>query len=139
MLGLFSTLVVLHVIANVVWIGSILAVAVVLAAPVSDAPTRGKLALDVYMKLATPAFVVSFVAGALRLAFDTHYYFVQTKFMHGKLTLALAVIALHHVIGGRAKKMARGTATDPGNVSVLATLLLVAAAGAVFFVLTKPF
>jgi putative membrane protein len=139
MSGLFSTLVVLHVIANVIWIGSILAVAVVLGAHSGDAATRGKIGVDVYQKLATPAFVVSFVAGVTRLALDTQYYFVQTKFMHGKLPLALVVIGLHHVIGGRAKKMAKDAATDSGNTAILAVILLLSAAGAVFLVVTKPF
>ena len=139
MSGLFSTLVVLHVTANVVWIGSILAVAIVLAGHGADAPVRGKIALDVYTKLATPAFVVSFVAGVVRLVLDAHYYFVQTKFMHGKLLLALIVIALHHVIGARAKKVARGATTDAGNVLTLSVILLLSAAGAIFLVLMKPF
>lgn len=139
MSGLFSTLIVLHVIANVIWIGSILAVAVVLGAHSGDAATRGKIAVDVYGKLATPAFVVSFVAGVTRLALDTQYYFVQTKFMHGKLLLALVVIGLHHVIGARAKKMANGVATESGNTAILAVILLLSAAGAVFLVVTKPF
>ena len=139
MSGLFATLVVLHVTANVVWIGSILAVAVVLAAPTAEATVRGKIGVELYGKLAMPAFVVSFVAGATRLALDLDYYFVQTKFMHGKLLLALVVIGLHHVIGGRAKKMASGKASEPGNVLVLSVILLLSAAGAIFLVLLKPF
>src|SRR6478735_53513 len=93
--------IVLHVIANVVWIGSILAVAVVSASPDASAAIRGQLALVVYKRLAIPAFVASFVFGVTRLALDPHYYFVQTKFMHAKLLLALVVIGLHHAIGAR--------------------------------------
>jgi putative membrane protein len=58
--------------------------------------------------------------------------------MHGKLTFALAVIALHHVIGARVKKMARGEA-EGANVSGLALGLFLCAVVAVFFVVTKPF
>src|ERR1043165_1806645 len=96
----------LHVTANVVWIGSILAVGRLLAATEGDAKVRGVLARRVYQSLATPAFVISFVAGAIRLALSPDYYFVATHFMHAKLLLALVVIGLHHVIGGRAKKTA---------------------------------
>jgi len=139
MAGLYSTLVFLHVSANVVWIGSILAVAVVLMSAEGDSTLRGKVALDVYKKLAMPAFVVSFLTGGLRLALDTNYYFVQTKFMHGKLFLALVVIGLHHAIGGRAKRVAGGAAKDAGHVATFAVILVVAATGAVFLVVSKPF
>jgi len=132
-------LVFIHVTANVIWIGSILAVAVTLASNSGDATTRGRIAVELYRKLSTPAFIVSFVAGATRLALDTGYYFSATKFMHGKLTFALAVIALHHVIGARAKRMAAGEASSAGNVGVLGIALFACAVAAVFFVVVKPF
>ena len=135
---LASLLVFFHVAANVVWIGSILAVAVVATAAAADSKTRGVLGARVYRKLAAPAFGISFLAGAARLSLDAHYYFVATHFMHGKLTFALAAIALHHMIGARVKKMARGEA-ESANVSGLALGLFVCAVVAVFFVVTKPF
>jgi putative membrane protein len=139
MSGTAMLLVFVHVTANVVWIGSILAVAVIVSSRIADIKTRGVLGVEVYKKLAVPAFVVSFVTGASRLAGDTSYYFSATKFMHGKLFLALVVIALHHVIGGRAKKMAAGTKADASGVPALALALLVAASGAVFLAVLKPF
>jgi putative membrane protein len=135
---LASLFVFLHVAANVVWIGSILAVAVIATATDGDGKTRGILGARVYRQLSAPAFGISFLAGAARLVPDAHYYFVATHFMHGKLTFALAVIALHHVIGARVKKMARGEVAN-ANVSGLALALFVCAVGAVFFVVTKPF
>jgi putative membrane protein len=132
-------LVVLHVIANLVWIGSIAAVALVLSGGRGDSKLRGEIGLDLYRKLAVPAFVASFAAGLIRLLLDTQLYLVVTKYMHPKLTLALVVIALHHVIGARAKRMAAGTKTEPGPVGVLAALLVVCAAGAALLVLVKPF
>lgn len=132
-------LVFLHVAANVVWIGSILSVAVILNSPAADSKMRGALGAEVYRKLAVPAFVLSFVAGVSRLAMDTGYYFSATKFMHGKLFLALVVIGLHHAIGGRAKKLASGTTSDSGGVLTLGIALAVAAVGAVFFAILKPF
>ena len=140
--NMFATaplLVFLHVAANVVWVGSILSVAVIVGSGTADAKMRGTLGVEVYKKLAVPAFVVSFVAGASRLALDTGYYFSATKFMHGKLFFALIVIGLHHAIGGRAKKLARGMATDAGGIATLSIALLVAAIGAVFFAVLKPF
>jgi putative membrane protein len=132
-------LVFIHVAANVIWIGSILAVATTLVSASGDATTRGRIALELYKKLSTPAFIVSFVAGATRLAMDTGYYFSATHFMHGKLTFALAVIGLHHVIGARAKRMAGGQVTSAGNVGLLGIALFAAAVIAVFFVVVKPF
>jgi putative membrane protein len=138
-------LVFVHVAANVVWIGSILAVVVALtAAPAStassgDMATRGSIAVSIYKKLAMPAFIVSFVAGVGRLILDTGYYFSATKFMHGKLTFAVAVIALHHVIGARAKRVAAGQAPTAGNVGVLGIALFVAALCVAFFAVVKPF
>jgi putative membrane protein len=132
-------LVFVHVAANVVWIGSILAVAVVMASTAADPITRGKIAVDVYRKLAVPAFVVSFVAGTWRLAGSAHYYLVETHFMHPKLFLALAVIGLHHVIGGRARRLASGATAEAGRAAALATVLALCAGGAVLLAVTRPF
>jgi putative membrane protein len=139
MSGIAMLLVFVHVTANVVWIGSILAVAIIVSSGVADNKTRGMLGVEVYKKLAVPAFLVSFITGASRLAADTGYYFSATKFMHGKLFFALIVIALHHVIGGRAKRMAAGTVAEAKGVPALALTLLVAASGAVYLVVFKPF
>jgi putative membrane protein len=132
-------LVVLHVTANVVWIGSILAVAAVLGSSAADPVTRGKIAVHVYRRLAVPAFVTSFVAGTVRLAGSASYFLVETHFMHAKLFLALMVIGLHHAIGGRAKRLAGGSASDPGPVAVVAAVLLLCATGAVLLAVTRPF
>jgi putative membrane protein len=139
MLATAPFLVFLHVAANLVWVGSILSVAMIVGSGTADPKTRGTLGVEVYKKLAVPAFVVSFIAGASRLAMDTGYYFSTTKFMHGKLFFALVVIGLHHAIGGRAKKLAAGTTTEAGGIATFSIALLVAAIGAVFFVVLKPF
>lgn len=123
----------LHIVANVVWIGSICAVSVVLAAKVADAKTRGALARKVYLGLAVPAFGVSVLLGVLRLAIDASHYMKQPWF-HLKLTLVVVIIALHHVIGARAKKMEEGDADGPGPAVILAVVLALCAAGAVFAV-----
>ena len=127
----------LHVVGNLVWIGAILAVGVVILSKVGDAKTRGEIALGIYLRLAVPAFVLSFVCGAGRLLSDPSYYLKQHHWMHGKLVLALIVIALHHVIGGRAKKLARGTVQDAGPAAILSTVLAVAAVGAAFLAIYK--
>lgn len=132
-----SLLVWLHVTGNIVWIGAILAVGAILTSSVGDPKLRGELGLRVYQRLAVPAFVVSFVCGATRLAMNTSYYLVEHHWMHPKLAVALAVIGLHHVIGARAKKLARGTVQEAGATAILSTVLAVMAAAAVFFVIFR--
>jgi len=129
----------LHVVFNVFWIGSIVATGLILAAKPATATERGELVLVVYRKLASPAFGLSFLTGIARLALSFDYYFKFTHFMHLKLTLGLAVIALHHVIGARAGRAARGDAAAAAGVGRLAAILGVLAAGTAWVALTKPF
>jgi protoporphyrinogen IX oxidase len=126
----------LHVIGNVFWIGSIIAVALILLADKPDAKARGALAQMLYLRLAAPAFVLSFVAGFARFIMDVGNY-GKAPWMHIKLTFALAAIALHHVIGARAKKMANGDVSDAGPTKGLMIGLAVCAAVAVFMVIMK--
>ena len=97
------------------------------------------MAYELYKKVAVPAFVVSFVTALLRLILSYRLYFVETKYMHFKLLFVVIVIALHHVIGGRAKAVAGGRRNSPGPVGVLSLLLLISAVAATFFVVLKPF
>ncbi len=127
----------LHVSGNVVWIGSILAVGLVLARGKGEPKLRGEMAYDIYRQLAVPSFVVSFLCGAIRLGLDPSYYLKQHHWMHAKLPLALAVIALHHVIGGRARKMANGAVQEAGPAGILSVVLAIAAVLAAFFVIFK--
>jgi putative membrane protein len=127
----------LHVSGNLVWIGSIVAVGLILTGKKGESRVRGTIAYDVYRRLSVPAFVVSFLCGAIRLIESPRYYLHDSHWMHAKLPLALAVIALHHVIGGRAKKMAAGSVEQAGPAGTLAAVLLVAALGAAFFAIFK--
>lgn len=107
-MGTGTLLLALHVMANCVWIGSIASVGwlIAAAAKAGDA-SSAVLARGLYRTVATPAFLASFLAGLLRLLLDPKYY-MTLHWFHGKLTFALIVIALHHVIGARAKKAAAG-------------------------------
>jgi protoporphyrinogen IX oxidase len=125
----------LHVVGNIVWIGSILAVGVVILGSFADPKARGEAALAIYRRLSVPAFVVSFVFGATRLFLDPGFYLKQHHWMHAKLPVAFAVIALHHVVGARAKKLARGTVQDPGPTAILTVAIAALAALAAFLVI----
>ena len=131
----------LHVSGNLVWIGAILAVGVAIltsAAREGDARKAGaEVAVAIYRRLAVPAFVISFVCGAIRLLEEPAFYLKQHHWMYAKLPLALAVIALHHVIGARAKKLARGTVQDAGPTAILTVALAVSAVSAAFFAISK--
>src|SRR5512147_2667944 len=116
---------VLHICANLLWIGSIVSVGLILREPSSPAAERGRMARWIYRRLATPAFLASFVAGCTMLLLDPRYYFVQTHMMHAKLPLALGVVGLHHWFGSKSKRVAGNTAAPPG---LLPVALLVAGA-----------
>jgi len=129
----------LHVIANLFWIGSIVSVGLLISLPLGAIRERGALARAVYLKLSAPAFGLSFLAGALRMVLDLQYYFVATHFMHAKLPLALGAIAIHHVLGARARRLADGSRTTAGPAGILTAVLALLAAAAAFIALTKPF
>jgi putative membrane protein len=131
-------LLVIHVIANLVWIGSIASVGLVLATT-PDPKVGGQVAHAIYRKLASPAFGISFLAAVVLLVLNTQLYFVATKWMHAKLPLALGVIALHHVIGARAKHLEQGKKTDAGPAGVLTLVLLALVAAIAYLAQAKPF
>ena len=131
----------LHVMANLVWIGSISCVGWLLAAASKEpdpvrAKTTAELALGIYRRAAVPGFVLSFVFGVSQLALNAPYY-MKAHWFHGKLTAALIVIALHHVIGAKAKRAASGGVQAGGSGAILTAALLASAFGAVVFVVYK--
>jgi putative membrane protein len=128
----------LHVAANVVWIGSILSVAWLCARArlMADGAEIGRLARGIYLRFSVPGFVLSFVAGLARLLMAPGTY-LRMHWMHGKLFFVVGVIALHHIIGARTKRIAKGdTAAGKGTPVFLGALLL-AAVGAVALVTMK--
>jgi putative membrane protein len=109
----------LHVLSNLVWIGSILSVVVALVAGRDTPETAGKIARAIYLRVSSPAFGISFVTALTLLFMHWKLYMVVTHWMHAKLMAALAVIAIHHVIGARARGLATGKRKDPGPVGIL--------------------
>jgi len=128
----------LHVLGNVVWVGSILSVALLVsAAPfMADPADAGSLARRVYLRLAVPAFVVSFVAGVTRISFSPIAY-LHMPWMHAKLACALVVIGVHHALGGKARRVAAGDVPAARRSVLLALVLFLAASGAVFLAIEK--
>jgi protoporphyrinogen IX oxidase len=134
-ISLPTFLLAVHLLANVVWIGAILAAAIVASAAGARAAPEsalvGKLARRVYATLAVPAFAVSFVAGLARLLLAPGVY-LHMPWMHAKLTLAVGIIAVHHVIGARCRKLGDGKPEAGRGMTGLAIATFAAAAGAVF-------
>jgi putative membrane protein len=131
-----NALIWLHVTCNLFWIGSIAAVAVVLLGSAGDDKLRGEVASRIYRLIAAPAFGLSFLTGLGRLMMESSLYLKQ-PWMHSKLLFALIAIAVHHVIGGRAKRLARGEADGPGPTKVMFIVFAVCAALAAFFVIMQ--
>jgi protoporphyrinogen IX oxidase len=135
---LTTVLVAVHVLSNVVWIGSILSVAMLVdrARFMADGAEVGGLARRVYTRLAVPAFLGSFVFGLTRFVLGISVY-AHMPWMHAKLTLAVGIIALHHIIGARAKRAAAGQAKGAGGTTGLLLGLLACAAGVVWLAVAK--
>lgn len=113
-----QVLLALHIFANTIWIGAILSVGWLLVsserAEGERADTLASAAAGLYRKVASPAFGISFLAGLGRLL-DAPAAYMSLHWFHGKLTAALAVIALHHVIGARAKRAAAAASGRSGS------------------------
>jgi putative membrane protein len=136
-----NLLVAIHVMANLVWIGSIASVGWLtrrsLGLPEAERKTVAHLAYDLlYRRAAAPAFGLSFFAAVARLAMDPKGYFSQHWF-HGKLLFALVVIGLHHVIGAKAKKAASGSMQGLESSAILTGGLLAATFLTVVFAVLK--
>jgi putative membrane protein len=134
-------LVAVHVMANLVWIGSIGCVGWLLSASSgsnspAEAATLARASLAIYRRVANPAFMVSFLCGVGRVALNPGYY-MTAHWFHGKLTFALVVIALHHVVGAKSKRAASGEVQGGGRGGILAAGLLVSAFLTVVFAIYK--
>ena len=137
-LSFASALVSLHVLANMVWIGSLLSVAFLLSAASDEGfgRTAARLARKTYLRLAAPAFAVSFLCGVAVLGMSASAY-MRAPWMHAKLTLALVVIAIHHVVGARARRAADGRTECARGADWLGAAVLACSAGAVWLAITR--
>jgi putative membrane protein len=136
-----TLLIALHVMSNLVWIGTIASVGwLTVAASRQEDPLVGKVVAELgyrlYKRAAVPAFLLSFAFGVARLLTDPATY-MRLHWFHGKLTFALGAIALHHVIGAKARKTAAGSMQAGKSSAILVGALLVCAFGSVVFVIFK--
>jgi len=134
---MYSTYLAVHLFAVMVWIGSISAAGLMLAVEFATPEQRGQLALASYRRLSVPAFLLALCFGVVCFVTDPSGGLLRNPSMHAKLTLAVAIIAIHHWVGIRARKMARGSFRQGLHWSVTVTLITCAAA-AVWLVVVKP-
>ena len=131
---MYLALVCLHVFCNLVWIGSVTGVGFLLHQGAAE------WARKLYSSVAQWAFGGSFAAGVAIVALDTPSY-MKAHWFHGKLTFALGAIALHHVLGAKAKRAAKsdqsGSRQTGGQGAMLTGAFLLCAALAVVFVIFK--
>lgn len=127
-----ATLISVHVIFNLIWVGSVCGVGFLLH------KNEGKLARDLYRNVAQPGFFGSFLLGVTLLALHTEVY-MRAHWFHGKLTAVLGVIAFHHILGARAKRAAAasGSMQTGGRSAMLTGAFLLCAALSVVFVIFK--
>ncbi len=137
-LSLPTALVATHLVANVVWIGALLSVALLVGrAPwMADPAEVGMLARRLYARLAVPAFLGSVATGLARILLNPQAY-VHLAWLHAKLALAVVVVVLHFIIGARAEKVASGNARAGRGASLLGALAFACAAGAVVLGVAK--
>jgi protoporphyrinogen IX oxidase len=140
MLGMW--LVTLHVFCNFLWVGGLAAITFLWSKRAQTGAATGANgyavhALELYRGPASLGFYGSFVFGVGRLLLDLQTY-MHAHWFHGKLTLALVVIALHHILGAHIKRVAGDgniqTATRGVTLGVAA---MVAAFGAAVFAQMK--
>lgn len=135
---MISFFVVVHVAANLLWIGSIMSVGALLAqaARRADGNTVAQAALSLYRRVAVPALLVSLVFATLRLAMEPSYY-LHLHWFHAKVTAALPAIGMHHWIGSMAKRAAAGSVQAGRNGAIVSIGLFVCAFAVVVLVVYR--
>ncbi len=135
-----NLLLVLHVVANLVWIGSSLATALLVqrAANLGEAgkPLAEAAHELLYRRISSPAFYASFLCGVGMVVMSVDTY-MRAHWFHGKLFFALCTIAVHHVIGARARKVHVGGMQAGKSGGILSGVLLACAFATVLFVVLK--
>jgi hypothetical protein len=74
----------------------------------ADGPEVGGLAVSLYRRWARPLFVASFVAGFVSLAGGPAER-LRAHWVYGIVAAMAALLALHAVVGSRAKRVVRGS------------------------------
>jgi putative membrane protein len=90
----------------------------------------------VYVALAQPAFGLALLGGVGALSENTRAY-MHMHWMHGKLAAVVVLIALHHILGAKARRAASGGMQAGRNGGTLTGVLLVCALAIVTLVMYR--
>ena len=93
-----------HIIAVVTWFAAIfyLPRLFVYHASAEDEVSRERFKImerKLYRGIMTPSMVVVVALGLWLISFNPHYYFIDTQWMHAKLTLVAVLIGYHFYCG----------------------------------------
>ncbi len=133
-----AALIAAHVFASLAWVGALLAETVILGSTrwLADPTVGGVLARRVHTRLAIPACLASLATGLVLLV-PARRLWVGTPWMGAKVGFAVALVALHLVIGARARRVADGRADDASGAWALRWLVLLASGAAVLLSIAK--
>jgi putative membrane protein len=133
------TLLYVHRIGVILWIGGIVAVALAAAlATEDDRPATARSLRAVITRVVTPAMLVAWLGGLgiLLPAFTTVY--AKAGWMHGKLTLVLIASGLSGVIAGRLRRASQGEKLEAGPMRALGLVVLTIAIVIVGLAVFRP-
>lgn len=129
-----------HLLAVLLWIGSLVSITRVLTAGATEEPAVqakfAALARRIYRTVASPWMGVATLAGFGLLA-ASRFIFFRFGYFHGKFTMALVMLALHFVLGARVRAAEAAGRTDgvAPQVRLLQVGVLITAALAVVCVI----
>jgi len=129
----------LHVLANLLWVGSLVSITRVITSAIGEPePTRARfaaLARRIYRTVSSPWMGIATLTG-LGMIGAAHGMYFRFGWFHGKFTAALAMLGLHFVLGRRVRA-AEASGIDEQSAGAMRSLqlgVLGAAAAAVTFV-----
>jgi uncharacterized membrane protein len=137
---LHLALLALHVFSLLFWVGSLVSITRVMAAADGEPDAvRARLAATarkIYRSVASPWMGIATLTGLGMVAVMRGAYF-RYGWFHGKLTVAIVMLALHFVLGSRVRAAESAGLTDEAarGARSLQLGVLASAALAVFFVI----
>jgi len=130
----------LHVAAVLCWSGGLLVAAVTVAAYATKAEAAGAAIIEIVgrwdRRVTTPAMLVVWGAG-LALAMQGQWF--GSLWLTIKLGIVVALSALHGVLAGMLRRLARSEAPTPHWLSHMPPLIVGCAAAIAVLVVVKPF
>jgi uncharacterized membrane protein len=112
--------------ASALWMGTLFSVSWLSgrAKMMADGPEIGSLAVSLYRRWATPSMLVSMGAGVGWLA-EAPSEGLRAHWVYGIVAAVLALVGLHNAVGGRARRVGRGSLNATRGEGVRRLALLV--------------